>query len=473
MVARGWSWNSLAYLYAMLMSAAVGYFLIHLPFQVSDNLGNLIALQDGRSMRQLFLDTLTLQGFMRPASWATTKAVFDLPGHHYFLAYRTLHIAMVVLLTIAVVRLVRVRSSLTFCLAALALAAVIGFHPFHEAVRETELNMKLLLPLLSLGALILADSTPHWWKDAAAFGLTAYALLANELGILVWVTLVMAYLLGLRGVSGRAVLAVTALLGLYFVFRFGMSNVGAPGLAERSSGFGLRSREPNELIAMFGANPLPFYAYNVMASALTVLLSEPRSGVFVFARYLFTASLDPGTLINVVTSLVSTSLLLWYAARRWRAWLARDLSHDDRLFLVAAAVLAGNAAISYPYTKDVIMSTAAAFYPLALFAALHLLLSTVSGRQMTAVRAAAIYLVVAVVSVGWTIRAGSFFIDMRQSAYKAQSDWVTVYEWLEEQKILKPGEKSALVDQLHDEMLRMPVPRVYLEPPWLARLDPH
>jgi hypothetical protein len=196
-----------AYLCALILAAAIGYALIHVPFQVSDNLGNLLALQDGRSMWQLFQDTLTLKGFMRPASWATTKAVFDMSGGHYFVAYRSLHIAMVVLLLCALVRLLRVRSSTTLCLALLSIAALVGFHPFHDAVRETELNMKLLLPLICMAALILADSPHRLWNDAAVLALTAYGLLANELGILVWVTLVAGYLVGLRGVSGRALIA--------------------------------------------------------------------------------------------------------------------------------------------------------------------------------------------------------------------------------------------------------------------------
>jgi hypothetical protein len=174
-----------------------------------------------------------------------------------------------------------------------------------------------------------------------------------------------------------------------------------------------------------------------------------------------------------MTSFVTTLTMGCYATERWRAWLARDFSPEDRLFLVSAAVIAGNAAISFPYTKDVIMSTGAAFYPLAMFATLHLMMSRLDKRRVSDIRAVCVYLVVLTMAVGWTIRAASFFIDMRQSAYKAQSDWVGVYEWLEEQKILQPGERSVLVDQLRREMLGMQVPRVYRDPSWLARLDPH
>jgi hypothetical protein len=471
-VAWGLSWNSLAYLYTLIVSAGVGYLLVHVPFQISDNLGNLLAL-GRRSMGQLFFDTLTLQGFMRPASWATTKAVFELSGGHYFLAYRTLHIVMVFLLLVALVRLLRVRTALGFGLAILSAAAVVGIHPFHDAVLETELNMKLMLPLICFGAVILADSRHEWWKDTAAFTLAVYALLANELGIVAWVCLVTGYLVGFRGVSRKAVVAVTVVLGLYFVFRFGLTEVGTPDLNERSSGFGLRSRDPDELIAMFGDNPLPFYLYNVVASALSVLLSEPRSGVFVFVRYVFTPGLDSGTVINIVTSLATTSVMVWYSLERWRGWLARDFTHHDRLFLIAVAAIAANAAISYPYTKDVIMSIGAAFYPLAMFAALHLFISTFANRQMRAAGAALVYATLVVVSVGWSVRAASFVVDMRRSAYLAQSDWVSVYEWLEDQNILQEGERSELVDQLRAEMLAMKVPRIYLDPPWVGRLAPH
>ena len=445
---------------------------MHVPFEVSDNLGNLIQIQS-RSAWELFRDTLTLQGFMRPASWVTTNAVFEMAGGHYFLVYRTLHALMIALLLVALVRLVRVNSPLTFARSAIAAGAVIGFHPFHDAVRETELNMKLMLPLLCFAAVILADAEPRGWRNAAALAVFVYALLANELGIIVWVCLVSGYMVGLRGVSRNAVIAASVVLGLYFVLRFGPFEVGAPGLIERSSGFGFRSRDPEELVAMFGDNPMPFYLYNVIASALTVLLSEPRAGVFVFARGVFSSSLDNGTVINVVTSLVTSAMLVWYTARRWRFWLARDFSHGDRLFIIGAGAVAANAAVSYPYTKDVIMSIGAAFYPLAMFAALHLAVTTFMNQKTGVLRAIVLYAALAIISVGWTVRAASFAVDMRRSAYVAQQDWVDVYAWLYEQKILPEGERSALVDQLRAEMLSMQVPRVYLDPPWISRLDPH
>ena len=42
--------------------------------------------------------------------------------------------------------------------------------------------------------------------------------------------------------------------------------------------------EAGELAARFGANPLPFYLYNVATSILSVLFSDPDRGVFQMAR---------------------------------------------------------------------------------------------------------------------------------------------------------------------------------------------
>jgi len=119
----------------------------------------------------------------------------------------------------------------------------------------------------------------------------------------------------------------------------------------------------------------------------------------------------------------------------------------------------------------VIMSTAAVFYCLAMFAALRALVTEVTARPMKADRAVAVCVLLAVISVGWSIRAMSFYADMRLRSYKAQTDWVFVDDWLRRQHVVvtTPGQRS-LVDQLRTEMLGMAVPKVYLDPPWVKDL---
>ena len=470
------AWKTLAYACTLLVTAAIAYFLLHVPFQVGDNLDPLLQLE-GESTWHLFSSNLVSAGFLRPLTLVTSKLVFEtarLSGGHYFLVYRSVHILLVILLLTVTVKLLRVNSFLTFALAMLAVAVVIGLHPFHEAVHETELNIKLIMVTACMISVVVAASPQRWWSDAAAVTLAGYAMFANELGLLVWVCLVTGYLVGFRGVSVRALAIITAVLGVYFYLRFVKLDVGAPGLTERSSGYGFSTRDPQELIAMFGAHPLPYYAYNVVASALTVLMSEPRGGVFMFARDLVTDRPTIGMFVNVISSSLTTIVIVWYAARRCGAWIKGELTHDDRLFIVAAAVIAANAAISFPYAKDVTMSPAAAFYPLAMFAAMRGLLADRTNRRTPIWGGVVVYALVAAISVGWTIRAFSLYVDMRRAAYKAQSDWVTVSEWLVEQHIdLPTPSQRQLVEQMRTEMLGMTVPKVYLEPKWLgSALDP-
>ncbi len=220
----GARWNRLAYAYAVVWSAAAGYVLFRVPFEIGETVGNLLKFQVWPPAGRLFVGTFTAgvgganPGFMRAWSDATSKLVFDLSGGHYFLTYRLLHVVFILLLMIFLVRLVQVRSALTFGLALVSGAALLGMHTFHEAVRETELNIKLLIPVLCFGAVCLSASRPHWGKELAAVALTFYAAFSNELGLLLWVCFAAAYLVGFRGVSRRGVLGTTAVLALLFLF---------------------------------------------------------------------------------------------------------------------------------------------------------------------------------------------------------------------------------------------------------------
>ncbi len=206
-------WRRLAYLAGAVLSSSIAYCVFHLPFEVSDNLGNLLQLTD-TSAAGIFAATLRLQGFLRPMMWTTTKILFDLSGGHYFLAYRSFHVLMVFVLMLAFVRLMRVDSALTFGVALLSMSAVMGAPTFHELMNETELNVKLSIVAMCLCVFNLSASEPRWWKDAAMLGLFAYASLSNELGLLIWVCVVAAYLVGFRGVSRRGVLMATVMLAV-------------------------------------------------------------------------------------------------------------------------------------------------------------------------------------------------------------------------------------------------------------------
>jgi hypothetical protein len=119
----------------------------------------------------------------------------------------------------------------------------------------------------------------------------------------------------------------------------------------------------------------------------------------------------------------------------------------------------------------VTMSTAVVFYCLAMFVSLRALVTGVATRPMKAERAVAVCALFTVISVGWSIRAVSFYADMRVRSYKAQTDWVFVDDWLRNQHVvIATPRQRALVDQLRGEMLGMGVPKVYLDPRWTKDL---
>jgi hypothetical protein len=139
-----------------------------------------------------------------------------------------------------------------------------------------------------------------------------------------------------------------------------------------------------------------------------------------------------------------------------------------RFIVIAAAVLAANAMLSFAYTKDDVMSPAGVFYALAAFAAMREALSVgVTGRAATAVM-----VMLAILSTGWAIRTAGVHYVLRSQAIKHQVDWVDLPgrwrrngEWPDDK-----GERR-LILQLRRDAVRLAVPNTRVDiPEWPARL---
>jgi hypothetical protein len=185
-------------------------------------------------------------------------------------------------------------------------------------------------------------------------------------------------------------------------------------------------------------------------------------------------SLQSGSVLNVVTSTLTTAVMIWFVAQRWSAWRALEFTHGDRVFLIGWAVLGANAVISFSYLKEIVMTTGALAYALAVFPAFMLLIQRLQLPALTLARAGVACTLLAVVSIGWTTRAALFFVDVQVAAYASQKTWVTVDEWIAQQQRapLSDAERD-VVHQWRREMLAKPVPRAYLLPRWIEALDPH
>jgi hypothetical protein len=463
-------WSRLSYAYAALVAAGVGYFLLDLPIQVTDCYGNMVKAAKG-TLSGLVYGEFHQQSYLRPLGWAQLRILLDLSGGRYFEWFRGWHVAQIVVLFVLFLRLIRPRSLAGAAVVPLGLAALIGIHTFAGTVRESfPVNMFLMVLICSFAAADLALGPPRLWRDIAAALLFVFATLSVESGILVAVVLVAAFLVGARGVSRVGVATQVLLVIGYLVLRFSILHIGSPGLEERTSGFGFSRLEPKALIEKFGTHPLPFYAYNVASSLLSVLLSEPREGVWVATRDYLRGDTRLFQIVNVIASTLGTVLIVRYIWRRRREWLARRFDRSDQLVFIFLGMAGANAAVSYAYTKDVILASAGAFYAVALAVAARDFIESTS--RLPVARAVVPTLFLVMLSSAWAFRAVDAHMGLRIAAAKMRVEWAYVDSWLERNNDApKDAAALALKQHLQDDAVKHHPLRPTLAGDWVEWLS--
>ena len=447
----------LAYGYGLLVALALGHFLLGLPIQLSDSFGQLLKLSG--SWKELLYGEFTQRGFMRPLMWGELKLVYDLSGGNYFAWFRGAHVIEVVILIMLYVRLVRPRTLRDVAVLPLGLAVLFGLHTFQGTVREAfPLNHFMAVLIYCFAGANLVMTRYRWWNDVLGVLLFVLSALTIESGLLVWVILVGGALVGAKGISRAAVAALLLLLAGYFILRFPVLGVGAPDLMERSSGFGFSILDPPELVERFGSNPFGFYLYNIVSSAVSVLLSEPTGGVFRLTQQTLRGDFDLATWISPIASACATALVSIFVWRRRRAFAAWHLDRDDQLVALFVMVLAANAVISYPYTKDVVMSPAGAFLAVAVVVAARNVLSwlpAVASPRMAMLALAGF----ALTGTTWAIRVTGTHLGLRTGAYVERNEWAYAEISLAEDGVVLTDAERALLRTLRDDALfRHPAP---------------
>jgi hypothetical protein len=402
--------------------------------------------------------------------WANIHVVYSIAGGHYFAWFRGWHVAQMAVLALLFVRLLRPGDAAGVAALPVGFAALIGIHTFAGTVREAfPINTFMTILLCCFAAADLALGERRWWRTVAALILFAFAALTVESGLLVGVVIVAAYMVGGRGVSRAGAAGIVALTAAYLLLRFVYLDVGAPGLVERSSGYGFSSLDPSELAQRFGAHPLRFYAYNVMASLGSVLFAEPRGGVFAVTRELGAGEWPLNGMVNICASATGTMLIAWYAWSRRHAWQRQAFDRDDRLVVIFALVLIANAVISYAYTKDVILSPAGAFFAVALTIAVRRALAL--AAPAFSVRDLAVASILLVTATTWAIRAVGAEAGLRYSAHTTRNAWVYADQWIVDQHIPATPAAVHLKDRLQDDAIRVHPAPPMLTGDWLEWHD--
>ena len=457
---------------AGVLAAAIAVDLWRMPVQVSDSLQEMLDAQASPSIATSFGNAIGTTSYLRPLRIAQIKALFDLAhGRSYHLVYRGFHALLIVLLIWLFARALPIESGLDAAAAAVALTVLTGLHTFLGFLREAfPINHFLEIAVLVLVALNLTLSNggvPRagargWLVDLLAAITFAVAALTLESGVLIWVVIASAWIVGLRGVSTRGLVVVTALLAGYFVLRFWYLDTGLPSLTERTSGFLFERLEPQEIQQRFGDRRLVFYAYNVAASVLSVLFSEPRDGLFVATRAWRGGDVHPHAYLTVLSSLAMTLVMVWAGVRWWRT--RSPLGRGGRLAIVALVVIAANAALSFSYTKDDIIAIAGVFYAIAAFAAIR---ATLDWGQTGVLRGLAVSIVMLALASAWAMRSSGVHHVMNEHAFRTRNDWAELpIRWQEQGRWPKEPQPLALIERLRNDALEAEVPNPGMVPEW-------
>jgi hypothetical protein len=452
---------------AAVLAAALAYDLWRMPVQVSDSLSEILAAQVSPSVVDSFQDAVGTTSYLRPLRIAQIKALFDVAHGHYHLAYRGFHAVLIVVLVMLFARALPVASLTDGAAALVALTVLTGLHTFLGFLREAfPINHFLEIAVFALIALNLVLSRGGWWADLLAAVTFVCAVLTLESGVLVWVVMAAAWVCGLRGVSARGLVLVTALLLGYFALRFGLLHTGMPSLSERASGFLFERLEPSQLQQRFGESPRVFYAYNVMASLLSVLFAEPRDGLFAATKAWRQGDVHPQAYLTVGSSLAMTLLIVATAVVRWRQ--RRPLERSDRLAIVGAVVIVANAVLSFSYAKDDIVAVAGVFYGLVSFAAMRTTIAW--ARQGGLVAAVVGSVLVFGLGTAWAVRSSGVHHVTNEHAFRARNDWAELpLRWQRNGRWPTDPKPLALIETLRNEALASPVPNPQLAPEWRER----
>lgn len=457
---------------AAVLAVGVGHDLLHMPLQVSDSLSLILDAALSPSAWSDFRAHLSEVAYFRPMRYATIKVVADLSGGDYALAYRVFHAASVLVFVLLFVRALQIRDAVMLAVAPLALTVFLGIHTFLGTVKEIyPTNHFLQVALLAMLALNLTQSKGGRLVDLALWLTLAFAALTLESGLLVWVVIAGAWLTGMPGASRRSIAGATLLLAAYAVVRFGFFSTGLPTIEERSTGYLLGTLSPEQVRARFGENLIVFHLYNVVSSALSVLMSEPRSGVWAFVRAVRGDQVAPRHFIQIGASLFATGLVVAYVVSRLRSGVRRPQTLADRHTVIFALMLAANASISYVYTKDEIMSVAGAFYALPVFgAAVYFLREWPERRRSWAATAAVCALFIAG-SSAWAIRTAGVHHVLRSQAFVQRNDWTRLErEWQRDGNWERYASSEPLIRSLRRQAISTRVVNPYFEPRWMERV---
>ena len=412
---------------AALITIPLAHNLYRIPIQVSDSLEPIVVAQKADSTLALLKNSVTFSPTtFRPSRYLQARWLLQVAENTsltYNAVFRAVHVALLVMLVALFLLAIRVRDWTDLAAFSVAFPVLLGIHTFVAMLLEAfPVNHYAEVGVCALTVFVLAQRPPRWFVPILACVLLALALSVIESGAMVWITVLCCAAAGMPGIKRSTVIATTVMFGAYLVLRQVLGIV-SPGIGAHGSGFGATFYSAEEVAQRFGAHPVGFMLYNIVGGLASLLFAEPRQGVYSLLISWRAREIHPVVLINIVSSLATTMLLVWYAAARLGAKRSQ-WSDADRTFAAAAAVLLINAPLTAVYIKDEIISVGGLFYAVCTFIAVRALIDSLPRRSEGV--AVAITLLLAANAALWTFRVAGVHYQLRYDAFKIRNDWVEV-----------------------------------------------
>ena len=194
-VSTPWRW--LAYGAAAVMTLSISLSLLRIPIQVTDTITMMLSTQAADSVGTVLQNALTQHGYFRPFKDTQVRLLLDLASGHYFATFKTFHIILVCALLTLFAAAARIRTRTDFLAFAFSLTVLTGLQTFRGLVWEAyPTNHFLEVAVCGLAAFVLTQSKGGWWADVLAILLFLASALTLESGILVWVVVTSAWIVG-------------------------------------------------------------------------------------------------------------------------------------------------------------------------------------------------------------------------------------------------------------------------------------
>ncbi len=411
-------WRYLALAEMALVALCLAYWSFQTPFPYGDGLRTFdYAVRNSWSDVWMALFSGTEE--FRPLYFAAVKLVHDLSGGPSMLPFRAIQTGFVVLDLALLYLLFSPRSASAWFGFTLAVTCFAGLHTTTDNLTaSTPLPFGPVVFALVLGTLLLLRGRPSLRLDIVAGVMSLAGVFLIEYGVVVGLMWVVAGLSHMGPARRSTATWAIGGLGVYAAIRLLTNAQPVPGPFYSDTGYLFGTLSLSEQVTLFGERAWVFHLYNVLSTILTVLLSEPRAGIYRALDTLVNdAPVKSWQIIHWASSLLATTLVIVWAT----TW-SRLGDEARRTLILGTVVILVNSMLGYMYTRDRIPTVAGMSYAVLVGLAAS---AAWEHRSKLAAGAHRSVLTVLLVAIGlsWASRATGTILIGRDQAWMARDEW--------------------------------------------------